>query len=83
MNGKNIEKLQSSLHYLEGATEGEGESGGSSLKKMVGKKRKHTVFLEGGRKQAEELHVAKDFNTLPELMGRAFNCPGAIERCRR
>ena len=60
MNGKNIEKLQSSLHYLEGATEGEGESGGSSLKKMVGKKRKHTVFLEGGRKQAEELHVAKE-----------------------
>eukprot|EP00578_Thalassiosira_sp_NH16_P000348 CAMPEP_0181138186 /NCGR_PEP_ID=MMETSP1071-20121207/34110_1 /TAXON_ID=35127 /ORGANISM="Thalassiosira sp., Strain NH16" /LENGTH=326 /DNA_ID=CAMNT_0023225001 /DNA_START=82 /DNA_END=1059 /DNA_ORIENTATION=- len=80
MDAKKIEKLQSSLHYLEGGAgtkneEGEGESGGSSLKKMVGKKRKHTVFVEGGRKQAEELDVAKHFDTLPELMGRAFNRP--------
>ena len=59
MDGKKIERLQSSLHYLEGGgntiddDEGEDASGGiigsSALKKMVGKKRKHTLFVAGGR----------------------------------
>lgn len=75
MDGKKIEKLQSSLHYLEGHDEDEDGTGSSSLKKMVGKKRKHTVFVEGGQKQAEEFDVAKHFDTIPELMGRAFNRP--------
>ncbi|KAL7537662.1 hypothetical protein ACHAXR_011373 [Thalassiosira sp. AJA248-18] len=83
MDGKKIEKLQSSLHYLEGGAnngedndeEEEDEIGSSALKKMVGKKRKHTVFVEGGQKEAEEFNVAKHFDTIPELMGRAFNRP--------
>mmetsp|Transcript_4828 Transcript_4828/g.10987 ORF Transcript_4828/g.10987 Transcript_4828/m.10987 type:complete len:331 (-) Transcript_4828:1265-2257(-) len=80
MDGKKIEKLQSSLHYLEGSGtnanyEEEDESGSSSLKKMLGKKRKHTVFVEGGQKEAGDFDVAKHFDTIPELMGRAFNRP--------
>ena len=79
MDGKKIEKLQSSLHYLEGdiGNDQEGDEIGSSsaLKKMVGKKRKHTIFVEGGEKEVEEFDAAKHFDTLPELMGRAFNRP--------
>lgn len=81
MDGKKIEKLQSSLHYLEGSGMNannevdDDESGRSSLKKMVGKKRKHTVFVEGGQEKAEDFNVAKHFDTIPELMGRAFNRP--------
>lgn len=80
MDGKKIEKLQSSLHYLEGANNDDADDddeGGrsSSLKKMVGKKRKHTVFVEGGQKEAGDFNAAKHFDTIPELMGRAFNRP--------
>ena len=79
MDGKKIEKLQSSLHYLEGSGpdgKGDDEAGGaSSLNKMVGKKRKHTVFVEGGKDEAANFDVAKHFDTIPELMGRAFNRP--------
>ena len=85
MDRKKIERLQSSLHYLEGgdsaAKEDEGEWGGeetggsSSLKKMVNKKRKHTVFVDGSQKEASDFDVAKHFDTIPELMGRSFNRP--------
>jgi U3 small nucleolar RNA-associated protein 11 len=60
MDDKKIEKLQSSLHYLDS----DGVTGG--------KKRKHTVFIEG---DVEDFDAAKHFDTLPELVGRAFNRP--------
>ncbi|EED88063.1 predicted protein, partial [Thalassiosira pseudonana CCMP1335] len=68
MDGRKVEKLQSSLHYLEG--------------KIVGKKRKHTLFIEGEEKDVEDFNVAKHFDTIPELMGRSFNRPRieALER---
>lgn len=79
MDGKKIERLQSSLHYLEGGgntvddDEGEDGSGGiigsSALKKMVGKKRKHTLFVAGGRVEAENFDVAKHFDTIPQDQG--------------
>ncbi|KAL7553323.1 hypothetical protein ACHAWF_016618 [Thalassiosira exigua] len=85
MDGKKVEKLQSSLHYLEGGGDDDGGDEavtGSSLKKMVGKKRKHTVFVEGGQKELEEFDAAKHFDTVPELLGRSFNRPrvGALEK---
>lgn len=78
MDGRKVERLQSSLHYLEGGggdVDGEEGGGTSKLTKMVGKKRKHTVFVEGGKKEAEEFDAAEHFDTLPELVGRAFNRP--------
>ncbi|KAL7489170.1 hypothetical protein ACHAW6_014882 [Cyclotella cf. meneghiniana] len=63
MDGKKVERLQSSLHYLDGNEAGRGS------------KRKHTVFIEGEQKDVEEFDVAKHFDTLPELVGRAFNRP--------
>ena len=79
MDGKKIEKLQSSLHYLEGNTNNDEDEEGvdsTSLNKMVKKRRKHTVFVEGTQKEADEgFDVAKHFDTIPELMGRAFNRP--------
>jgi len=59
-DGKKIERLQSSLHYLDGG---------------AGKKRKHTVFVEGGKKAVENFDAAEHFDTLPELTDRAFNRP--------
>jgi len=61
-DAKKIERLQSNLHFIEG-----GNASG-------GKKRKHTVFVES-QKDGEEFDVAKHFDTLPELAGRAFNRP--------
>lgn len=61
MDARKIEKLQSSLHYLTGGDEDK-----------VGKKRKHTVFIEG---DIDEFDAAKHFDTVPELVGRAFNRP--------
>jgi len=58
---KKVEKLQSSLHYLD-AEEG------------ANKKRKHTIFVES-KKDADAFDVAKHFDTVPELAGRAFNRP--------
>lgn len=63
MDGKKIEKLQSSLHYLEGN------------RNEMGKKRKHTVFIEGGQKEVQDFDAATHFDTIPELLGRAFNRP--------
>ena len=62
MDNRKIEKLQSSLHYLTG---GDGDD-------KISKKRKHTLFIEGN---ADEFDAAKHFNTVPELVGRAFNRP--------
>ena len=90
MDAKKIERLQSSLHYLEGNTanvrgeddddeEGGGGGGGGALLKMVGKKRKHTVFIEGGKDAVNNFDVAKHFDTIPELVGRSFNRPRVKE----
>ena len=59
---KKVERLQANLHFIEG--------GNSS----VGKKRKHTIFVDSVE-EAEGFDVAKHFDTLPELAGRAFNRP--------
>ncbi|KAL7459843.1 hypothetical protein ACHAWC_011768 [Mediolabrus comicus] len=82
MDGKKIERLQSSLHYLEGRTNnnndvdgGEEDEEDGALKKMVGKKRKHTVFVEGGQSAVNNFDVSKHFDTIPELVGRSFNRP--------
>lgn len=71
MDGKKIEKLQSSLHYLENTDEG----GGEGSKKSISKKRKHTIFINGGKKEVANFDPAAHFDTIPELMGRAFNRP--------
>ena len=77
IDGKKVEKLQSSLHYLEGggAENDDGMQSVTALGKMVGKKRKHTVFVEAEPEELEKFDVAKHFDTIPELMDRAFNRP--------
>jgi len=94
MDGKKIERLQSSLHYLEGAavasaddnnfisnSDDDDEEQGALLK-MVGKKRKHTVFVEGGQSAVDSFDAAKYFDTIPELVGRSFNRP-RVEQLER
>jgi len=81
MDQKKVEKLQGSLHYLDfkgldgGDVENDGGLSGAALKKGFGKKRKHTLFIEGGQEEAENFDVAKHFDTIPELVGRSFNRP--------
>jgi U3 small nucleolar RNA-associated protein 11 len=60
MDGRKIERLQSSLHYL------------TDNNNDMGKKRKHTVFIEG---DVQDFDPVQHFDTVPELMGRAFNRP--------
>ena len=84
MDGRKVERLQSSLHYLEGGAGEDEEDGddayagdgrGTALNKMLGKKRKHTVFIEGGQTEVDTFDVAQHFDTIPELVGRSFNRP--------
>ena len=58
---KRAEKLQASLHLLDGDNED-----------IVGSKRKHTIFV-GSKKDARDFDVAEHFDTIPEFEGRAFN----------
>jgi U3 small nucleolar RNA-associated protein 11 len=58
-DAKKIEKMRASLHYIDNNET---------------KKRKHTVFVDS-QEEAKEFDVAKHFDTLPELAGRAFNRP--------
>jgi len=60
---RRVERLESSLHYLD-----HGGDDGTT------KKRKHTVFV-GSREEAERFDAADHFDTVPELVGRAFNRP--------
>ena len=60
---KKIERLQASLHYIEKSVASDGTN-----------KRKHTVFVES-HEDAQDFDVAKHFDTLPSLAGRAFNRP--------
>lgn len=74
---KKIERLRSSLHFLEGSG-GDAEmvrarSAGKG-KKFSGTKRKHTIFL-AKEEEASCFDVAAHFGTVPELAGRAFNRP--------
>uniref|UniRef100_A0A7S2KRK9 U3 small nucleolar RNA-associated protein 11 n=1 Tax=Skeletonema marinoi TaxID=267567 RepID=A0A7S2KRK9_9STRA len=93
MDGKKVERLQSSLHYLEGnhrqynrddndghvdnSEDDEEESG--ALLKMVAKKRKHTVFVDGGQSAVDNFDAARHFDTIPELVARSFNRPRVKE----
>jgi U3 small nucleolar RNA-associated protein 11 len=61
-DNKKIERLQSSLHFIEYGDE------------ASSKKRKHTVFLDS-KEEASKFDVAEYFDTAPELAGRAFNRP--------
>ena len=77
MDGKRVERLQSSLHYLEGVTNNNNsdDDDEGALVKTVGKKRKHTVFVVGGQSAVDNFNVAEHFDTIPELVGRSFNRP--------
>lgn len=57
---KKMEKLRASLHFLEDGP--------------MSKKRKHTVFVES-QEELEHFDAVKHFDTVPELVDRAFNRP--------
>ena len=63
---KKMERLQSSLHHLEGGR----AVTATALSKSS--KRKHTVFVETAE-EAKRFDVAEHFETVPELAGRSFN----------
>jgi U3 small nucleolar RNA-associated protein 11 len=75
MDDRKIDKLQASLHYLENDIVDDKDGPSSSLGTSVKRQRKHTVFIDGGKEAVNNFNVAKHFNTLPELAGRAFNRP--------
>jgi U3 small nucleolar RNA-associated protein 11 len=56
---KQVEKLQESLHYIE---------------ENNTKKRKHTIFVSS-KEDVENFDIVKHFDTVPELVDRAFNRP--------
>eukprot|EP00566_Odontella_aurita_P016227 CAMPEP_0113552122 /NCGR_PEP_ID=MMETSP0015_2-20120614/14894_1 /TAXON_ID=2838 /ORGANISM="Odontella" /LENGTH=274 /DNA_ID=CAMNT_0000453069 /DNA_START=370 /DNA_END=1191 /DNA_ORIENTATION=+ /assembly_acc=CAM_ASM_000160 len=60
-DARKIEKMQASLHFLDNYEE-------------VGKKRRHTVFVES-KEKADNFDVAEHFDTFPELAARSFNRP--------
>jgi U3 small nucleolar RNA-associated protein 11 len=68
---KKVERLQASLHYIEGGTESE-----TALDKndSNGRKRKHTIYVETAQ-DALNFSVAEHFDTLEALADRAFNRP--------
>lgn len=61
-DSKRIERLQSSLHFIEYGDE------------VPSMKRKHIVFVDS-KEEASKFDVADYFDTAPELAGRAFNRP--------
>lgn len=65
---KKVDRLQSSLHFLDQTT-------------TATKKRKHTIFVDS-QEEADTFDVTKHFDTLPELAGRAFNRP-RVEEIRK
>jgi len=58
-----VEKMQSSLHRLDEAVDDDTRSN---------KKRKHTIFVET-QQEADTFDVAKHFDTVEEMAGRAYN----------
>lgn len=71
MDAKKIERLQSSLHYL---NDGDDDVG-RKKKITTNNQRKHTVFVEGGQEEVEQFDLAQHFETHPDLVSRAFNRP--------
>ena len=63
-DAKKMERMRASLQYLD---EGAKSTG-----------RKHTIFVEN-RQEAESFNVADHFETIPELVDRAFNRPRASQ----
>jgi U3 small nucleolar RNA-associated protein 11 len=74
MDAKKIERLQSSLHYLENDN-GEDDNGLGRKKKKMTNRRKHTLFVEGGQEEVQQFDLAQHFETHPDLISRAFNRP--------
>jgi U3 small nucleolar RNA-associated protein 11 len=68
-DARKVERLQSSLHYVD-----EAPTAGSN-------KRKHTIFVDS-QADVETFNVAEHFKTLPEMAGRAFNRP-RVESLRK
>lgn len=66
---KQIDKLQSSLHFIE-----EQRQTTTTSTKDVSRKRKHTIFVDS-KEEADEFDPAKHFDTAPELVHRTFNRP--------
>lgn len=79
-DAKRVERMKESLHFVAGVVgeeqqhshddDNDNDDGGLALSK----KRKHTIFVQS-QHDAENFDVAKHFDTLPELAGRAFNRP--------
>jgi U3 small nucleolar RNA-associated protein 11 len=67
MDERKIERLQGTLHYLDV----DDDHGGYGR----GRGGRHTIFVEGGRSTVDDFDVAGHFDTMPELVGRAFNRP--------
>lgn len=65
---KRIEKLRASLHMI-GVDEGIKKKPGKSLKR-----KKHTVFVDD-EEELNNFDLCKKLNTVPELVGRAYNRP--------
>lgn len=63
---KKIDRLKSSLHFLDKQNDNHASS--------TRNKRKHTVFVETAE-EAREFDAANHFDTLPELVDRPFNRP--------
>lgn len=64
---KRIEKMQSSLHFIGTAEEGDDDD-------ILLKKKKHTIFVSN-EKDAKDFDAASHFNTVPELLNRSYNRP--------
>ncbi len=75
MDAKKIERLQSSLHYLNDDDVGDGDDVGRRKKITTNNGRKHTVFVEGGQEEVKQFDLAQHFETHPDLVSRAFNRP--------
>jgi U3 small nucleolar RNA-associated protein 11 len=82
-DGRKVERLQASLHYLGDNPEVEddddyNDSDDDEYNNGDGKskkgRRKHTVFVDNND-QARNFDIAEHFDTLPELAGRSFNRP--------
>jgi U3 small nucleolar RNA-associated protein 11 len=67
MDERKVERLQGTLHYLD--VDGDRDGGGR------GRGGRHTIFVEGGRAGVDDFDAARHFDTMPELVGRAFNRP--------
>jgi U3 small nucleolar RNA-associated protein 11 len=70
---KKVERLQASLHYIEGSTVNT-ETAVLDKSDSSGRKRKHTIYVETAQ-DAQHFSVAEHFDTLEELANRAFNRP--------